>query len=149
MPTSAHVEPAIRVVLADGHTLMRRGLRHVLDREDNLEVVAEAGDLASVMREVRSQLPRVLVIDLSMSNGSSMEAIQALRATMPGTEIVVLTMEESTVFAQQAIRAGAIGFVLKHAAEEELPTSVRRAARGEAYVSPRVAARLALVPNPT
>jgi DNA-binding NarL/FixJ family response regulator len=85
----------------------------------------------------------VLVIDLSMSNGSSLAAVRGLRDRVPGTEIVVLTMEESTVFAQQALDAGAIGFVLKHTADAELAQGVRSAARGTKYVSPRIAARLA------
>ena len=130
-------------MLADGHALMRRSLRVLLEGEDSVEVVAEAADLATVMRYVPGYLPHVLVIDLSMSNGSSLEAVRALRERVPGTEIVVLTMEESTVFAQQTLDAGAIGFVLKHAADAELSQGVRNAASGERYVSPRVAARLA------
>jgi two-component system response regulator NreC len=135
-------EPSIRVVLAEDHALMRRRLRLLLDGEDSVEVVAEAGDLLTVMRHVHGHLPHVLVMDLSMSNGSSIEAIRQLREQAPGTEIVVLTMEESTVFAQQALAAGAIGFVIKHAADAELAQGVRSAARREVYVSPRVAARL-------
>jgi two-component system response regulator NreC len=135
--------PLIRVVLADDHALMRRRLRVLLDADEGVEVIAEAGDLQAARRQVDVQLPHVLVIDLSMSNGSSIEAIRHLRRRVPGTQIVVLTMEESTVFAQQALDAGAIGFVIKHAADAELAECVRRAARGEQYVSPRVAARLA------
>jgi two-component system response regulator NreC len=138
-------EPSVRVVLADGHALMRRNLRVLLDGENDVEVVAEAGDLSAALRHVHSHLPHVLVLDLSMANGSSIEAIRLLRAQMPGTEIVALTMEDSTVFAQQALDAGAIGFVLKHAAEAELAHGVLSAARSEEYVSPRVAARLALL----
>jgi two-component system response regulator NreC len=122
---------------------MRRSLRVLLEGEDSVEVVAEAGDLATVMRYVPDHLPHVLVIDLSLSNGSSLEAVRTLRERVPGTEIIALTMEESAVFAQQTLDAGAIGFVLKHAADAELAKGVRSAARGEQYVSPRVAARLA------
>jgi two-component system, NarL family, response regulator NreC len=122
---------------------MRRNLRVLLEGEDSVEVVAEAGDLPTAMRYVHGYLPHVLVIDLSMSNGTSLEAIRELRDRVPGTKIVVLTMEESAVFAQQALDAGALGFVLRHAADAELAHGVRSAARGEEYVSPRVAARLA------
>jgi DNA-binding NarL/FixJ family response regulator len=121
---------------------MRRNLRVLLDGEDGVEVVAEAGDLLTATGHVEDHRPHVLVLDLSMSNGSSIEAIRRLRAQVPGTEIVALTMEDSTVFAQQALDAGATGFVLKHAAEAELADGVRSAARCEEYVSPRVAARL-------
>jgi two-component system response regulator NreC len=130
-------------VLADAHALMRRSLRVLLDGDDSVEVVAEAANIAAAIRYVHGYLPRVLVIDLSMSNGSSIEAIRRLRYEVPGTEIVVVTMEESTVFAQQVVAAGAIGFVLKHAADEELAEGVQSAARGQKYLSPRVAALLA------
>ena len=123
---------------------MRHTLRLLLDGDDAIDVVAEAGDLPTVMSDVHAHLPTVLVIDLSMSNGSSLGAIRQLRVHEPGTAIVVLTMEESSVFAKQALDAGAIGFVIKHAADAELADSVRSAAHGEEYVSPRVAARLAL-----
>lgn len=132
----------IRVVLADDHTLMRRSLRLLLDDEDSIDVVAEADDLSSALRHVQDHLPHVLVLDLSISNGTSIEAIRRLRVGMPGTAIVVLTMEESTVFAHEALDAGAIGFVVKHAADAELAEGVRSAARGEQYVSPRVAGRV-------
>jgi two-component system response regulator NreC len=139
---------SIRVVLAVDHARMRRTLRLLLDGEDDVEVVADAGDLSTVVRHVHDYGPRVLVIDLGMSNGSSMEAIRRLREDVPSTDIVVLTMEESRVFAQEALDAGAIGFVLKQAADAELPLAVRRAARGQHYVSPAVAARLASMAQP-
>jgi two-component system, NarL family, response regulator NreC len=122
--------------------MMRRTLRLLLESEDDLEVIAEAGDLETVMRHVREHRPRVLALDLGMPDGSSIEAIRRLRDEVPGLEIVVLTMEESPVFAQQALHAGAIGFVLKDMSDEDLPEAVRRAASGLHYVSPRVAASL-------
>ena len=132
----------IRLVLGDDHAMMRRSLRLLLESEDDLEVTAEAADLETVMRHVREHRPHVLALDLGMPNGSSIEAIRRLREEVPGMEIVVLTMEESPVFAQQALDAGAIGFVLKEMADEDLPEALRRAARGLQYVSPRVAASL-------
>jgi two-component system response regulator NreC len=132
----------IRVVLADAHAIMRRNLRLLLESEDDLEVVAEAGDLETVMRHVREHRPHVLALDLGMPDGSSIEAIRRLREEVLGTEIVGLTMEENAVFAQQALDAGAMGFVLKEMSDEDLPEAVRRAASCLHYVSPRVAARL-------
>ncbi len=121
---------------------MRRNLRLVLDVEDDVDVIAEAADLSSVVRHVHAHLPHVLVLDLQLPNGSSIEAIRRLRELVPDTEIVVITMETSAVFAQQALDAGAVGFVLKDRADGELPAAVRRAVRGEEYISPQVEARL-------
>ncbi len=132
----------IRVVLADDHAMMRRTLRRLLESEADVEVIAEASDLATVMRQVRTRRPEVLVLDLGMSNGSSIEAIRRLREQAPNTEIVVVTMQESPAFAQYAIDAGAVAFVLKEVADTDLAEAVRRAARGEHYVSPRVGASL-------
>jgi two-component system response regulator NreC len=135
-------EGPIRVVLADGHALMRRSLRLLLDGEHDVEVIAEAVDIASVTRHVRGRQPHVLVLDLGMPDGSSSEAIGQLRERAPETQIVVVTMEENPVFAQRALAAGAVGFVMKELADEELPNAIRRAARGEQHVSPRVVAQL-------
>jgi two-component system, NarL family, response regulator NreC len=132
----------VRVVLADDHVLMRSSLRLLLDREKDVEVIAEADDLASVLRHVHDHRPHVLVLDLSLPGGSGNEAIGALRDRAPATEIVVLTMEDNPVFVQRAFVAGALGFVLKDLADTDLPQAVRAAARGEEYISPRMAARL-------
>ncbi len=135
-------EAAIRVVLADDHALMRRSLRLLLDGEEGVDVIAEATDLATVINHVGRHQPHVLVADLRLPTGSSIDAIRELRAQAPNTEIVVLTMEESPLFAQQAIEAGAIGYVLKDSADSELITAIRCAAKGEEYISHRVAAGL-------
>jgi two-component system response regulator NreC len=140
--TGRSPDPPIRVVLADDHALMRRTLRRLLDREHGVQVVAEAGDLSTVHRHVHARLPHVLVLDLSMPDGSSIETIRRLREEVPSTEIVVLTMEDGPAFAQQALDAGAVGFVLKDFADVELSRAVRAAARGEQFVSPRVSASL-------
>jgi len=132
----------IRVVLAEDHALVRRSLRLLLDGEEGVEVVAEADDMAAVAREVQGRRPHVLVLDLHLPDGSSIDAIGWLRACVLETQIVVTTMQENPVFAQCALAAGALGFVAKDLADSELPQAVRVAARGEEYVSPRVAQRL-------
>ncbi|MGH2875106.1 MAG: response regulator [Solirubrobacteraceae bacterium] len=135
----------IRVLLADDHVAIRRNLRSLLDGVRDISVIAEANDLPGVIRQVHDHLPHVLVIDLRLPNGSSIETIRKLREQAPGTEIVVSTMEASPLFARQALAAGAVGFVLKDRADTELLAAVRHAANGEEYVSPRVAAGLEAV----
>jgi two-component system, NarL family, response regulator NreC len=142
----AAAPPTVRIALADDHTVVRRGLRMLLESEQGFEVVAEAGDVESARRYVRGHHPRVLVLDLNMPGGSSLEAIPLIREESPRTEIVVLTMQEDSAFAREALRAGALGYVLKEAAAEELVEAVRRAARGESYLNPRLGARIASEP---
>ncbi|HWC86671.1 MAG TPA: response regulator transcription factor [Solirubrobacteraceae bacterium] len=136
----------IRIVLADDHRVVRRGLRLVLDREAGFEVVAEAGDVDGAQRYVRGHRPAVLILDLNMPGRSSLEAIPDLRAESPETQIVVLTMQEGPEYARAALASGAIGYVLKEAADAELVEAVRRAAAGEGYLNPTLGARVAAAP---
>jgi two-component system response regulator NreC len=136
----------ITVVIADDHTVVRQGLRLLIDNEDGLQVVAEAGNVPDAERLTRAHRPSVLVLDLNMPGGSSLEAIPRLREHSPDTAIVVLTMQDDPAFARQALRTGALGFVLKEAADEELLQAIRLAAAGETYLNPRLGARLAAEP---
>jgi two-component system response regulator NreC len=139
---AAEVVSPVRLVLADDHALMRRSLRSVLEREEGIEVIAEAGDLASVARHVDAHRPDVLALDTSMPDGSAMEAIGRLRECVPNTKIVMLTTDDSVARARRALAAGALGYVLKEHADSELPEAIAAAARGEQYVSPRLDVRV-------
>jgi two-component system response regulator NreC len=138
----------IRIVLADDHAVVRSGLRMLLDNESDFEVVAEASDVEGAARYVRGHHPGVLVLDLNMPGGSTLDAIPEIRRESPETQIVVLTMQQEPAFARQALSAGALGYVLKEAADEELVEAVRRAAVGESYLNPRLGARIAAEPPP-
>jgi two-component system response regulator NreC len=134
------------VVLADDHVVMRGGLRMLLEAEDDLEVVAEAGDVEATLRYVRAHRPGVLVLDVTMSDGSSLPRIPDLLEASADTAIVVLTMHDDPAFAREALRAGAQAYVLKEAAEQDLVEAVRLASRGRTYLHPRVGAKLAAAP---
>jgi two-component system response regulator NreC len=134
------------VVLADDHAVVRKGLRMLLDAEEGLRVVAEAGTVPDALRMARAHRPSVLVLDLNMPGGSSLESIPTIREQAPMTAIVVLTMQNDPAFARQALQAGAVGFVLKEAADDELLEAIRLAAQGETYLNPRLGARLAAQP---
>jgi two-component system response regulator NreC len=127
-----------RVLLANDHPGLRRSLRWLLDQADDLNVVGEATDFEATVHEVAVQHPHVLVLDLRMPDGFSAERIKQLRRASPGTRIVVTTMTANEAFATEALRAGAIGFVVADSADRELVDAVRRAARGLPYTSPRV-----------
>jgi two-component system, NarL family, response regulator NreC len=135
------------IVLADDHTIVRSGLRMLLDAEDGLHVVAEAGDVAEAVRKVRAYKPDVLVLDLSMPGGPSLAAFPSLQEASPRTAIVVLTMEDEPRFARAAMRAGALGFVLKEAADTELVQAVNAAAAGVRYLDPQMGALIAAEPE--
>ena len=137
----------ITIVLADDHQVVRAGLRMLLQAEEDFEVVAEAGDVATTERRVSAYHPRVLILDLNMPGESSLPAIPRLREAAPETQIVVLTMQNDPAFAREALRAGAIGYVLKEAADSELVQAVRLAAQARTYLSPELGARLAAEPQ--
>jgi two-component system response regulator NreC len=140
--------PPVRIVLADDHGVVRSGLRMLLDREKDFEVVAEASNIEDARRYVRGHHAKVLVLDLNMPGGSSLDAIPVIREESPNTRIVVLTMQKEPAFARAALGAGALGYVLKEAADDELVEAVRRAAVGESYLNPRLGARIASEPPP-
>ena len=134
------------IVIADDHSVVRSGLRMLLDAEPDLEVLAEAGDVDSARRYVRGHKPAVLILDLNMPGEPSLPAIPDLREEFPDTQIVVLTMQDDPAFAREAMRAGALGYVLKEAADAELVEAVKAAAAGGTYLHPRLGARLAAEP---
>jgi two-component system response regulator NreC len=138
----------IRIVLADDHGVVRAGLKLLLDAEDGMEVVAEAADVDSTLRAVLGHKPDVLVLDLNMPGAeTSLDALPDVRERSPNTRTVVLTMQEDPEYARRALRAGALGYVLKEAADAELVEAVRRAADGGTYLNPSLGARLAATPE--
>ncbi len=149
--SAARALPADRskttVVIADDHTVVRQGLRLLIDNESGLQVVAEAGTVPDAERLARAHRPSVLVLDLNMPGGSSLDAIPRLQQDAPDTAIVVLTMQDDPAFARRALQAGARGFVLKEAADEELLEAIRLAAAGDTYLNPRLGARMAATPD--
>ena len=132
-----------RVVLANDHLGLRRSLRWLLDHEQDLDVVDEASDFEAALHEVAAYHPDVLVLDLRMPDGVSAERIDRLRTASPSTGIVVTTMHANDTIAAQALRAGAVGFVVADSADRELADAVRQAARGLVYTSPRLARAVA------
>ncbi len=148
MTDGAERSTQISIVLADDHAVVRSALRMLLQAETDFEVVAEAGDADSAVRYASGHKPSVLILDLNMPGPPSLERVPAIKSVSPGTEIVVLTMQEDPAFAREAMRAGVLGYVLKEAADAELVKAVRLAARGETYLQPALGARLAAEPAP-
>lgn len=123
--------------------VVRSALRLLLDEEDGIEVVAEAGDAADAIRYVNGHRPAVLILDINMPGGSGLGAIPTIRSQSPETQIVMLTMQAETSAAREALQAGVLGYILKESAAEELVKAVRLAAQGKTYLQPELGARLA------
>jgi len=147
-PGAADARRPIKIVIADDHAIVRRGLRQLLDDEDGFEVVAEAHDVESAGRYLLGHHPDVLVLDLNMPGEPSLDAIPRLRRDFPGTQIVVLTMQNEAAYARTALGAGVLGYVLKESADAELVEAVRAAVDGERYLNPRLGAKVAAEPPP-
>jgi two-component system response regulator NreC len=141
-------EGTVTVVLADDHPVVRSGLRMLLEAEQDIEVVAEAGDVDAARRSVLGYKPTVLVLDLNMPGGSSLEAMPSIAEASPATSVVVLTMQDDPAFAREALRAGARGYVLKQSAGTELVQAIRAAADGGTWLNPELGARMAAAPAP-
>lgn len=136
----------ITIVLADDHQVVRSGLRLLLESDPRFVVLAEAGDVAETVRAVLEARPRVLVLDLNMGGESSLDSIPQMRSQAPDTQIVVLTMQDNPAFARAALGSGAVGYVLKDAADLELMTAVELASAGRTYLNPELGAKLASEP---
>lgn len=132
----------IRIVLADDEALVRGGMRLVLEAEPDFRVVGEAGNGIEAIDEVVRNSPDVAVIDLRMPEMDGIEAIRRLQERAPATRIVVVTTFHLDEYVLAALRAGAVGFLLKDAAPESLADAVRTAAAGDSLLSPAVTSRL-------
>jgi len=142
-PMSSEPQGPIAVALVDDHAVVRGALKALLEGQDDLEVVGEAGDLAAARALLAERRPRVLVLDVNLPDGLAVEALPQLRKDSPRTEVVLLTMERDLTLARQALDAGAKGYLFKDSAHLELIEAVRAAAAGEQRLAPAVAAGLA------
>ena len=133
----------ITVVLADDHNVIRTGLRAMLEAEDDLRVIGEASDAPGAQKLARDRRPDVLVLDLQMPGAEPASDVPALREAVPGTAIVVLTMQADPRRARERLRAGAAGYVLKQAAERQLTAAIRIAAGGGSYIDPELGGEVA------
>jgi two-component system, NarL family, response regulator LiaR len=132
----------IRILLVDDHSVVRHGLRMFLELDPELEVIGEAGNGAEALDFISRQQPDVVVMDILMPIMDGITAIKAIRKDYPGVEVIALTsvLEDASVV--NAVRAGAIGYLLKDTAAEELRRSIKAAANGQVQLSPEAAARL-------
>jgi len=131
-------EPVIRVIVADDHHLVRQGIRALLEKADDIEVVGEAADGQEAVELVERLVPDVLVMDMAMPRLSGNQAIGRVRALGVATQVVILSMYSDETLVRQALRNGAKGYLLKRSVTEELLLAIRAASRGEIYLSPAI-----------
>lgn len=138
----------VRVLLVDDQQLVRRGFRMVLDAEDGLTVVGEAGDGREAVEAVRALRPDVVLMDVRMPGMDGIRATELITAMQPGCRVIVLTTFDLDEYAFGGLQAGASGFLLKDARPSELVDAIRAVHRGDAVVAPRVTARLVQLAAP-
>lgn len=130
---------SIRILLADDHTMLRDGLRALLETDPEFSVVASAADGRAALRLARQLQPDVAVMDIAMPELNGIDAAEQIRSECPNTQIVILSIHASSEHIYRAFRAGALGYLLKESAGEELAQAVRAAHAGRRYLTQRVA----------
>jgi two-component system response regulator NreC len=132
----------IRVLLVDDHSVVRSGLRMLLDSQDDIHTVGEAGDMRTAVFETRALKPDVILMDMVMPGGSGIEATTAVLKEHPDAKVLVLSMQDDPSYVREAFAVGASGYVLKEAADAEVVAAIREVATGGRYVHPALGARL-------
>jgi len=133
----------VRILIADDHAIIRRGLRTLLEHEPGLEVIAEACDGREAIEMAKRERPHVVILDIGMPNLNGIEAGRQIAEKLPETQIVILTVQADESYLLGALKAGARGYILKSSAESEVVDAVRAVSQGKAFFSPKVSRILA------
>jgi DNA-binding NarL/FixJ family response regulator len=134
--------PSIRVMLADDHTLVRAGIRALLEKLPGVEVVGEAGDGREVLKLVKLHRPDVVLMDIAMPGLNGLEAAARLAREFPDVRVIILSMHDNEEYVWRALKAGAAGYLLKKAATTELATALQHVTHGEVYLSQEISTQL-------
>jgi len=133
---------SVTVLLADDHPIVRQGLRRLLEDESNLKVVGEASNGLEAVQLVEKFKPDVLIVDMVMPELNGLQVLKQVRERSPGTCSIVLSMQSADVYVVEALKAGALGYVLKETGPSELVNAVHQVIQGQRYLSPRISERL-------
>ncbi len=128
----------IKVLIADDHAIVRRGLRTLIDSEPTMQLIGEAEGGRDAIEKVEANRPDVLILDLSMPDMDGIAVTKAIKARFPEMCVLILTVHEDDALLRAALKSGASGYILKRAAEEELVAAIHRIVRGDLYVDPSV-----------
>ena len=133
---------SVRVLIVDDHAVVRAGLRLLIDAEDDLEAVGEAGNARDAVFQARALKPDVVLMDVVMPDQSGIDVVPTILHERPEIKVLVLSMQDDPQYVRQAFAAGASGYVLKEAADTEVVSAIREVAKGGSYVHPTLGARL-------
>ena len=133
-----------RVLVVDDHSLVRAGISLLLEHQDDMEPVGQAGTAAEAIRLTADLAPDIVLLDVTLPGGSGLECLPELLVASPGVKVLMLSMHEDASYVRAALSAGAAGYVLKDAAYEELVDAIRKVADGQSYVAPALGAKLAV-----
>jgi two-component system response regulator NreC len=133
---------SVRILIVDDHAVVRSGLRLLLEAEDDLEPVGEAGNARDAVFQARTLKPDVILMDVVMPDESGLDVVPTILHERPETKVLILSMQDDPQYVRQAFAAGASGYVLKEAADVEVVAAIREVARGGRYVNPELGARL-------
>ncbi|NUQ64235.1 MAG: response regulator transcription factor [Pirellulales bacterium] len=131
-----------RVLIVDDHPIVRHGLAELIAHEPDLEVCGEAGDTPEALRQVDTTQPHVVIVDISLKSGHGIDLIEQIKAKDERIKMLVSSIHDESLFAERALRAGAMGYINKQEATEKVIDAVRQVLRGEIYLSPRMSNRL-------
>ena len=129
---------SVQILIADDHQMLREGLRAILEKDENVEVIGEASDGRTAVEMARTLLPDVVVMDISMPDLNGVEATRQIKAENPAVKVIALSRHSDKRYVLRMLEAGASGYVLKSGAYDELRRAVEAVSRGDSYLSPRI-----------
>ena len=131
-----------RIVLADDHVMFRQGIKNILERTEDLEIVGEAGDGLKLLALLKKVAPDMVILDISMPNMRGLEATREIKIISPDVKVLILTMHKDKEYVYYAVSAGAEGYLLKEDADTELFAAIEKIRQGEHYISPLLSGEL-------
>ena len=127
-----------RILLVEDHQIVREGIARIINQEDDMEVCGEASNASEALKQIATRKPDLIITDISLSGMNGIEFLKHLKVQYPDLPAVVLSMHDEALYAERALRAGALAFVMKRESSDEVMTAIRKARRGEYHVSEKV-----------
>src|SRR5687767_13430544 len=131
-----------RILIVDDHPLLRQGIGELINQQNDMMVCGEADEARQVIAAIKATRPDIIIMDISLKGTSGIEALKDLKTQFPDARVLVLSMHDESVFAPRVLRAGALGYVMKHEAPDKVLTALRAVAKNEIFISERLGSRM-------